>query len=73
MNRAVRKYALLIAADALQRDEWLVADLIADDGEDAKLTSAQVIDALRILAGEPQAHLAFIRGAGRDRPLRDLR
>jgi hypothetical protein len=46
-----RVYALNRAADALERESWLLADLIADDGEYAALPNAgEVIDVLREIA-----------------------
>ena len=47
---AERKYALLVAADALEADEHQLRELIEDDGEAALLTAPQVISALRLLA-----------------------
>lgn len=54
-----RRYALLIAADALEADESTLRNLIADDDTDALLTAPQVINALRALAAvEPKrAHI----------------
>lgn len=51
MTAPHRKYALLVAADALDADDRTLRDLIEDDGADAPLTAAQVISALRMFAG----------------------
>lgn len=50
MTAPHRRYALLVAADALEADDRTLQDLIADDDRAALLTAPQVINALRILA-----------------------
>lgn len=50
---AKKRYALIRAADALERGPWLLNDLIADDGKYAALTSAdQIIWVLRALVAD---------------------
>ena len=50
MNPTKARYALLVAADALQDDPSRLEAEIADDGTGAEMDARQVIDALRFYA-----------------------
>lgn len=53
MNPSQARYALLVAADALQDDPARLEAHVADDGKQAAMTATQVVDALRIYASLP--------------------
>ena len=53
MNPSQARYALLVAADALQDDPARLEAHVADDGAQAAMTATQVVDALRVYASLP--------------------
>lgn len=50
MNVRKMRYALAVAADALDDDDRFLGRLIDEDGDTAEMTAPQVIHALRLYA-----------------------
>jgi hypothetical protein len=58
MTPISRRDALTVAADVLERSDWLTVDLLADQGDESASENAErVVEILREMAAEPEGYV----------------